>query len=149
MTSYVYADTSALAKRFWMESGTDLVLIVMGNADAVASVSLAYVELASATCRAARRGDVASEDVPKVLAAIRDAWDDFVRIPADDNLVQEAAGLVQKYPIRAYDAMHLAGALRWRSLLGADVLFLAFDRELLAAARSEGLETAPEVPGAN
>jgi len=136
----VYADTSALAKRFWMEPGSELVLLAMRNASAVASVSLAYVELASATLRASRRGDVAAEDVPGVLAAARREWDDFVRIPVDDGLIQEAVSLVRKYPIRAYDAMHLAAALRWRSLLGElEVLFLAFDQGLLAAASSEGL----------
>lgn len=148
MTAYVYADTSALAKRFWRESGTELVLRVMKDAEAVASVTLGYVELVSATFRAARRGDVSSEDVPKVLAAMQRDWEDLVRIPADDSLIRDAAELVQKHPIRAYDAMHLAAALRWQSNIGEGALFLAFDRELLVAARSEGLLTVSESPQA-
>lgn len=141
MSGYVYADTSALAKKFWRESGTETVLRAMGNADAVASVSLGYVELVSATFRASRRGDVSVEDVPRVLAEIKRDWENIVRIPANDDLVREAAELVPKHPIRAYDSMHLAAALRWQSMAGAPVLFLAFDRDLLAAASREGLLT--------
>jgi len=126
------------------KSVADLVLRTANDRICVCRYQRAYVELASATFRAARGGDIPSEDVPGVLAAIRNEWDNFVRIPADDSLIQEAAGLAQKHPIRAYDAMHLAAALRRRSLPEGGSSIPAFDKELLAAARSEGLVTAPE-----
>ncbi len=139
MSPYVYADTSALAKRYWHESDTESVLRALSDALAVAIVSIGRVELVSATFRAARRGDVPQGDVAAVLAAIQREWDDFVRVPVDEGLIRDAVALVQKYPLRAYDAVHLAAALAWQAMLGEGVLFLAFDRELLKAASAEGL----------
>ena len=147
MTLYVYADTSALAKRFWREPDTDLILSALADAKAVASASLGYVELVSATCRAARRVDVAQKDVPRVLAAIEEDWNDVVRIPVDEGVINTAAALVQEHPLRAYDAVHLAAALRWQSLVGERVMFLAFDKELLKAASAEGLMVQAVTPG--
>ena len=142
MSRFLYADTSALAKVFWRESGSELVLSVVKNADAVASVSLGYVELVSASIRAGRRGDVPTDDVPIVVDAIALHWRDVVRIPVDDALVSEAARLAGTYSVRAYDAVHLAAALRWQSMIREPVLFLAFDKELLEAAKGEGFQTA-------
>ena len=142
MSSLVYFDSSAMAKVFWKEAGTERVLHILSEAEAAASVSLAYVELISATFRASRRGDVPSSDVAGVLEAIRRSWDDIIEIPVDDSLIREASELVRRHPLRAYDALHLAAALRWQALMGEPVLFVAFDKDLLDAARDEGLPTA-------
>jgi predicted nucleic acid-binding protein len=58
----------------------------------------------------------------------------------------EAAGeLVGRYPLRAYDAVQLASALRAQADLSQaaslTLTFLAADEHLLAAAQAEGLLT--------
>jgi predicted nucleic acid-binding protein len=143
MSLFTYVDTSGLAKRFWREPGTDIVLRAFEDAKAIATVSLSYVELISATFRAARRGDVPSADVPRVLEAIRDEWKDYVRLPVDDDIIQQAASLTQRHAIRAYDAVHLAAALKWQAELGETIGFLVFDQELAKAGAAEGLTTIP------
>ncbi len=144
---FAYADTSALAKLFWREEGTELVISALDNVEVIATVSLAYVELISATFRAARRGDMPREDIPRVLSAIRNNWNDYVSITVDETLIEDAAALAERHVIRAYDSVHLAAGLRWQRNVGERVTFLAFDRELAKAAQAEGLEVIPLPPG--
>jgi uncharacterized protein len=54
-----------------------------------------------------------------------------------------AGNLVSKYPLRAYDAIQLAAALRLKATLNQaqlpDPIFLTADKRLLAIAQSAGL----------
>jgi hypothetical protein len=62
-----------------------------------------------------------------------------------DVLIGEAKLLLERHPLRAYDAVQLASALHARNRLlaaGASApIFLSADTQLLAAARAEGLAT--------
>ena len=51
-----------------------------------------------------------------------------------------AATLVEKHPLRAADALHLASALELRS---PDLVVAVWDEHLAAAARAEGLRVVP------
>jgi predicted nucleic acid-binding protein len=52
--------------------------------------------------------------------------------------------LVEKHPLRALDALHLASALFLRERVRSDIFFSSFDGKLNEAAQAEGLA----VPGA-
>jgi len=55
-----------------------------------------------------------------------------------------AAELAQTHPLKAYDAVQLAVALRYAATLASSQILLTFvsgDRALLTAARAEGLVT--------
>jgi hypothetical protein len=58
------------------------------------------------------------------------------------TLIMQACALVQVHPLRAYDAIHLAGALAIQRILQQQelpaALFVAADDVLLAAATAEG-----------
>jgi predicted nucleic acid-binding protein len=66
-----------------------------------------------------------------------------VRLEVTNELIREAAALADRYPLRAYDAIHLASAVIARRRLGDDLVFACWDDALSAAASREGLELAP------
>ncbi|MGQ0617093.1 MAG: hypothetical protein ACT4PW_08875 [Acidimicrobiia bacterium] len=60
-------------------------------------------------------------------------------IDLDAELIGHAAALSQREGLRAYDAVHLAGAL---SVVADDLVVVAGDGALAAAAAAAGLTTA-------
>lgn len=128
MTAYL--DASAAVKLFRAETQSGALRDEVAQWDQHASSELLAVELR----RTARRGGDPSEMavVEEVLAAI--ALVPWSRTTAD------RAGTAPFAPaLRSLDAIHLATALTLRDDLG---VFIAYDRELLAAATAEGLATA-------
>jgi predicted nucleic acid-binding protein len=59
--------------------------------------------------------------------------------PVTEAIIEEAAALLDRHPLRAYDAVQLAGCLSLRSRLSERPWFLCSDRQLLRAAEQEGL----------
>ena len=49
--------------------------------------------------------------------------------------------VVERYPLRGFDAIHLASAMVIHERLPEDFVFACFDDSLVSAARSEQLET--------
>ena len=56
-----------------------------------------------------------------------------------EAVVEEAAALLDRHALRAYDAVQLAGCLSLREKLNESPSFVCFDRQLVRAAEREGL----------
>jgi predicted nucleic acid-binding protein len=56
-----------------------------------------------------------------------------------DAVLEEATALLDRHPLRAYDAVQLAGCLSLRAHVTETVMFVCSDRQLLRAADQEGL----------
>jgi hypothetical protein len=50
-----------------------------------------------------------------------------------------ARDLIQRHPLKGFDAIHLASALSLKSALGEEMTFAAADERLLQAAEGAGL----------
>jgi hypothetical protein len=147
MGSY-YADSSVLIKRHVREVGTDWVQTITDPASGneIMTAHISVVEVFSAFNRRVREAHISIVDY-------KDIADDFELIVADfyqlvglsTDVVSKARELLERHPLRAYDAVQLASALISNTLLvnaGAPALtFLSADTRLLAAAQSEGLPT--------
>jgi hypothetical protein len=48
---------------------------------------------------------------------------------------------VRRHPLRGFDAIHLASAIRLQQQLGEEIRVIASDDRLLTAAEEEGLRT--------
>ena len=57
-----------------------------------------------------------------------------------DDILLLARDLIQRRPLRGFDAVHLASALRLKLALGETITFAAADDRLLKAAEAESLE---------
>ncbi len=142
MTS-VYLDTSALIKLYVEEVGTEQVVEAMQDAvdGRVIIVDLTPLEARSAIRRREREGDISAADADRVLRQIEnDCSMSFLMQPSTSAVMEDAARLIDQYPLRAYDALQLAGCLVVRDGMPGPVTFVCADTRLCDAARHEGLE---------
>lgn len=140
----VYLDTSALLKLYIEEDGADRVTRVMEDAEdgQVVILDLTKVEARSAVRRREREGDIAAGDADRVLRQIEDdASSNFLVQPSTSAVIEEAARLIDRHPLRAYDALQLAGCLVVREGMPEPVTFICADARLCNVATNEGLAT--------
>ena len=143
MTS-VYLDTSALIKLYVEEEGDERVVEAAESAADGRIVILVFtpLEARSAIRRREREGDIAAADVDRVLRQIEDDCSTlFLTQPLSSPVMEEAARLIDRHPLRAYDALQLAGCLVVRKGMGVPVSFVCADAWLCEAAANEGLPT--------
>lgn len=137
-----YLDTSALVKLYIRESGTERLLQLAANANhKLVILALAEVEFRSAIRRRQRAGDIADSAADGLLRSFaRHLESRFLRQTINDSVLETALHLIDLYPLRAYDAVQLAGCLIFRTSAGLQSpVFLTADREQLQAAEAEGL----------
>ncbi len=140
----IYLDTSALLKLYIAEEGTERVVNVAEEATAgrIVILDLTPVEARSAVRRREREGDIAAADAVLVLRRIEDDTSAlFLVQPSTSAVMEEAARLIDRHPLRAYDALQLAGCLVVREGMPEAVTFVCADARLCEAATNEGLTT--------
>ncbi len=142
-----YFDSSALVKRYMVEVGTTWVQTWCDDPNqAVAVAEIGLVEIAAAFAGKLRGGFITQTAYDGARADLEaDARDEYVLVAADRSIVDEAIELTDRHPLRGYDAVHLACALRLNQALVtqhlAPLTFICADNDLLAAATAEGLST--------
>ena len=140
----LYADTSALIKKYVQEEGSEQVNIHFNQSPVIGTTVLTQAEMASAMAKAIRLGWVRE---PEILIAWRDFlshWPAYLRLPVSAGIIDRAASITWRHSLRAYDSVHLASALAWRDMTGDEVVFACYDMNLLKAARQEGLQVWPD-----
>ena len=141
MTS-LYLDTSALLKLYVAEDGTERVAGATEDAaeGRVVILDLTPLEARSAIRRRQREGDIADADAERILRQIEDDTASFLLVqPSSSAVIEEAARLIDRHPLRAYDALQLAGCLVVRDAMAGPVTFVCADVRLCEAAGHEGL----------
>ena len=143
-----YADSSALVKRHIPEIGATwfqaLADPVAGNVITTARISM--TEVYSALNRRIREATLDVADYVLIVADF-DALcaTQYTLVELTPLIVERARLLLERHPLRAYDAVHLASALTANDALAAASLpaltFLSADHRLLNAAHAEGLAT--------
>ncbi|MBC8446986.1 MAG: type II toxin-antitoxin system VapC family toxin [Chloroflexi bacterium] len=143
-----YLDTSALIKHYVAEPGSQWVeAVVFEPDDALLLTSrVTMVEVWSALARRRREISISSQDHADALAAFReDCLTRYHFVEFEMPVVELAGQLLDRHPLRAYDAVQLASALivsQTLSEAGFPALtFLSADDRLLAIARAEELLT--------
>ena len=143
-----YLDSSALSKRYVEETGTPWLRGILAPAagNAVVTARITMVELHSALARRLREGSVDAQACLIAVQAFNQHCATESRfVELDLNVVGLARDLLDRHPLRAYDAVQLASALRANRALQAvrlpPLLFLSADDRLNTAATHEGLAT--------
>lgn len=140
----VYADASALVKRYVMEAGSNEVIGLTSAAVAVATALVSRAEVAAAFARAVRRGVLDEVSGRRAQRSFAREWPDFARIAVTEALAARAEVLAWEFGLRGYDAIQLAAALTWRESVGRDVVLATFDRQLWQAGPQVGLGIWPK-----
>lgn len=140
----LYTDSSAFAKQYLVEPGSDEAITLMAAANQTSALLVLYTEIGSAIARARRGGIISEQRARGALQELAADWEKIVTLDVTLPIVRHAAELCHTYALRAYDAVHLASALEWRGAIGEQITFATFDRALHIAAGTAGLEAWPE-----
>lgn len=137
-----FLDTSALVKRYIEEPGSGSIQACLTGAKSVAVSRLAYPETLSALHR--RRGSLrecSDDDFSQLVATFRRDWRHFTVIDMNADTMRHMDRVIETYRLRGADSIHLSAALWLENAARSPVLFVAADRELLAAAEAERLKS--------
>ncbi len=139
----LYFDSSAMVKRYVVETGSGDVARLFGQADVVGTSLVSRAELSAALAKAARIKLFPRKEAAQALQIFRAEWSDWVRILLTETIVAQADILSWEYSLRGYDAVHLATALFWQEAMGEPLTLVTYDRQLWEAASKTNLKVFP------
>jgi len=101
------------------------------------------VEIVSALQRRVREGTLAADQAQQLAQRVLEHMtQSYALVTITPPVITQACALLQRHPLRAYDALHLACALAVREAITRQQLsvpiFVAADDALLVAAAAEG-----------
>jgi uncharacterized protein len=140
----LYLDTSALVKRYIVETGSPDVNQWIEGAPVVATSLITRAETSSAITRAIRVGILPQDLAQNALFDFRAEWPNFLRLSLTEHTISKADELAWSYGLRGYDAVHLASAISWQEMLREPITMMTFDQQLSIASTKLGLNILPE-----
>ncbi len=141
----LYLDTSALVKKYFTESGSADVISLWRNASAIITSSVVYAETVAAFHRKKRETGLDGNVFNPIVSSFRADYQTLTLVEVSRQVNNIVDRTVSLYPLRGFDAIHLASAIIIQTNLSERLLFVCFDQRLLDAARAEGLDTFPSV----
>lgn len=130
----LFLDTSAFAKRYVAEAGSDKLLALCEQADALGVSVICLPELISTLSRLVREAKLTKAQYRKLKNRATADLADAEVCQLDANVLAATTSLLEAHPLRAMDALHIACALS-----AAPDKFISADKRQLAAARKAGL----------
>jgi predicted nucleic acid-binding protein len=130
----VFLDTSALAKRYVAEQGSDQVLAVCQRADSLVISVICLPELISTLCRLVREEKLASAAYRALKGGMMANLADVDICEITQEVLASVVSLLELHPLRAMDGLHVACALA-----SAPDAFVSADHRQISAARKAGL----------
>ena len=137
-SSRAYFDTSALLKRYLLESGSDRARVLQ-RTYRVLSSAVMPVEVASALSRRKTLGNLAERQLSAILSRIRSDRVRWELVEVDRPVLTKAEDLVIQNSLRPLDAIHLASALTFLTITGVRIHFVTADERQREAAGTLGL----------
>ena len=144
--SIYYMDASAVVKRYVNEVGSDWVRAATSPASSplLFTSRMTLAEVISAFARRLREGSLTAAEFGLARDIFSgDCLKEYQVMPPTVAVVEVACILLERYPLRAYDATHLATALTAQQFLASQsypsLVFLSADDRLIRAASAEGL----------
>ena len=134
-----YLDTSALAKWYLNESGSEAFVAYLQGLDVAVISSLTRTEMRSLLARRRRMGELDHALESVLFAALLDdiAEGSLSLVRVDDTRFDDAVNLLSRYPehpLRTLDALHLAIAIE------NALPIITADKALARSAKKLGIE---------
>lgn len=131
-----FFDSSAFAKRYIEEPGSETVdTLCMAATDLALSV-VCIPEIISALNRRVRERSLSARQYKTANEALFADIHDAVIVNLTPDVISTCTTVLEASPVRAMDALHIACAIRW----GAE-LFVSADGRQISAAKKAGLRT--------
>lgn len=140
-----YGDSSAVVKLYLPEIGSAWITQECQRPDVLLVIGdITTVEVPAALTRAEREGRLSAMQRQQALARFdADCAQTFLIEAMAPAVLAHARDLIERHPLRAYDAVQLALALKLHlsvmSLSGVSFTFVSADGDLNQAASAEGL----------
>jgi len=139
-----YFDTSALVKLYVEEEGSELVADYARKCIFVATSKVAFAETRAAFARAGREGILDVQAYRRVVDGFNEDWPSYFALEVSDSVLQRVDSLIDKYPLRGFDALHLASTIVLsRRTNGEDLLVACWDAKLWDYYLQEGFSLIP------
>jgi len=130
----VFFDSSAFAKRYVREEGTDVVLSWCDQATELCLSGIALAEIVAAFCRLQRENRVSPIQYRDLKATLMADISDAVICDLTPEVIRHSIIALENNVLRGMDAIHLGSALA----LNVDI-FVSADARQCAAATQAGL----------
>jgi predicted nucleic acid-binding protein len=111
-----YFDTSALVKHFTEEAGSRQVNALIEAEPRLATSRVAYAEVHAALARKLRERALTPVFHRTIARSFDSDWRTYTRVDLVDPLLALTPDLVGRYPLRGFDAIHLASAIILREM---------------------------------
>jgi uncharacterized protein len=132
----LFLDSSAFAKRFVEESGSQEVEHLCSQAAELCLSVICVPEIISALNRRLREKSMTRQEYARAKQRLSQDVRDTVIINLTPDVIQSSIKILETTPVRTMDALHIACAMAWE----AD-LFASSDHRQITAARTAGLKT--------
>jgi len=139
----LYAETSAVLRWLFNESGGAAIRTLFASAQQVVSSRLTLIETRRVVRRAERDGRLSAAECADVLAVFAQAVATWAILEISDQVARRAEEGFPSEPVRTLDAIHLASALLLRQSF-PDLLVVSADERVGANATLLGLRTNAE-----
>ncbi len=132
----LFLDSSAFAKRFVEEPGSEDVEVLCSQAAELCLSVICVPEIISALNRRLREKSLTRRGYAQAKQRLAQDVRDTVIINLTPDVVHTSIEILEATPVRTMDALHIACAVAW----GAE-LFASADHRQIAAAQTAGLRT--------
>jgi len=129
-------DSSALAKRYVLEDGSEDLDHLLQGASQLALCTIVVPEIISGLNRRRREQILSSDDYRIIKRNLMEDVHDSIVLQITPAVISYSVSLLENNTLRAMDALHIACALEWQA-----ELFATADRQQLNAAQKAGLLT--------
>ena len=130
----IFFDSSAWAKRYIEEEGSRTVEELCFEAEQITLSILCIPEVVSAFSRLMREEKISKKQFKQLKGHLFREIKDLQLVQITEDVIQNAVTLLQTYPLRTLDALHIACALSVKI-----DLFVTADRKQMEAARALNL----------
>ena len=134
-----YFDTSVLVKNYVQEAGSARARDLL-RSHLFLSSSIAPVELMSALMRRRSRRELEAQDLPRIFARVREDRSHWNLVDVGPTVLSQGEELIQKNPMRALDAIHVASLLTFQATSGIRIPFITSDSRQRDAAEQMNLD---------
>ena len=131
-----FFDSSAFAKRYVDEPGSDKVEAICGEATDLGLSVICAPEIISALNRRLREKILSRNQYEQAKTRLSVEVKDATIVYLTPPVIADCIRILESSPVRAMDALHVACALHW----GAE-LFISADGRQITAAKKAGLRT--------
>lgn len=130
-----FFDSSAFAKRFIEEEGSDEVDNICKKSTSIALSSLCVPEIISALNRRLREKYIIKKEYTKIKERLIEEIIDATIVNVVPEIISESIVLLEKNKLRTIDSIHIASALLWQP-----DIFVSSDKRQISAAKKSGLK---------